>query len=412
MLIFLLSILSLMAFGETCTETLTIGEILNRSITHSIDINLKTDEIDIIRGHIIDAEKIYNPELEHFTTDGKQQGKTTIASETRLWFNFQLGNKRKYKGEVFRTQKDITKAELEYMRLVLKKELFLAFIRNKQILNYYTRIDNIHNLIESFINRYQSIKFLTPEQKIEKNSLEISVVNLDLHKAELKNEIELIGRFFQRMIRSECEITLKINNPTNHNEWPEIQSKTYKGENSLELKLADLALSKSKFELKREEAMVWPDLKIGPMWQFNRLGSLDYNLYGVGLIFPIPSFNLNQGMKQASRASITRNQKRYDYMLEQKRKEFDFRVKRYTDVLKEMKDYRKLNEFGDIIKETRSLFNRGLISIPIFLSYKNEFLEVLTRSQNLENILAQHLMEIYIINNEPLEEIGNSYLAI
>lgn len=30
MLIFLLSILSLMAFGETCTETLTIGEILNR----------------------------------------------------------------------------------------------------------------------------------------------------------------------------------------------------------------------------------------------------------------------------------------------------------------------------------------------------------------------------------------------
>lgn len=412
MFLLLMTFLSSLALASNCRETLSYSEILDRSVTNSIELNLKSSEIEIVEGYIQDAEKIYNPELEHFTTNGNQSGDNNITSETRLWFNFQLGNKRQRKGDVFEVQKEMTKTQLEFMRLVLKKEIFLGFLRSKQILFSYERISTIKDLIESLINRYKKIKYLTPEQIVEKNSLEISVTNLDLQRTELRNELELINRFFQRMIRSECEVELMVKNHKAHNKWPDLKLKPYQGRNALELKLADLALNKSQYELKREEAMVWPDLKIGPMWQLNKLGNYEYSLFGIGLTFPIPSFNLNKGMKQVSSASILRNEKNLNYLIEQKRKEFEFRVKRYMDIQAELKDFTRLNYFSDILVETRSLFKRGLISIPIFLSYKNELLEVITRSQSLESAMAQHLMEIYILNNEPLEPMGTNYLAI
>lgn len=101
-------------------------------VNQNIHLILKNLEIDSIDGLILDAQKIINPELEHFTTAGNQFGDRNVTSESRIWFNLQLGDKRNKRSRVFEAEKAIGKAELELLKITFQKEIFLGILRYKQ----------------------------------------------------------------------------------------------------------------------------------------------------------------------------------------------------------------------------------------------------------------------------------------
>ena len=128
-----------------------------------------------MEGQIEESHKIYNPEFEHFTTTGDQQGRNNITSESRIWFNLQLNNKRAKKARVAEVDKEIGNVELEVLRLQLKQEIFLAILRFKQIQRETGAVENLSDVVDNFVQRYKRVGFLTPEQRVEVGSLELSL---------------------------------------------------------------------------------------------------------------------------------------------------------------------------------------------------------------------------------------------
>lgn len=393
------------AFTQECIHPYEPQELMTEALKKEILFELKEKEIASMDGFITDAYKIYNPDFEHFTTTGNQFGKQNITSESRIWFNLQLANKRDKKADVIRAEKEISQAQLQLLKIKLRKEYFLALLRFKQIQNEMLSVTNLQEVVGDFIGRYTKVSFLSAEQKVEKGSLEMSNNDLTLLEAKLKNESELILRFFQRALREECEIEIVSKDMVKQNNWPKMKETTFKADESLAFKVSQLGIKKSEYELIREDAKKYPDLKVGPVWQLNKLGNLEYSTVGLSFIIPLPFFDRNQGLRSVAQINVNRQKLESDYTRQQISKEFDFRRKNYSELKSKLSKVKELDKYNHLLSEYRALFKRGLITIPNFLSYKREFLNLTSEVHEIESSMADHLVEIYVINNEPIDLI-------
>lgn len=404
MILLSLFFFSLSVFSDECFVNLEARNLINMAVEKQIDVTLAQKETPIIEGYIRNAQKITNPELEHFSTTGNQQGDNNVTSESRLWFHIQTNGKRRKRADVFRADQERNEVNIQVLQTQVRRNLFLNILRNKQLLDEQARIEGIKDVLDDLLQKYKKITYLSAEQILEKGSLEVANEELEISLLLLKNEISGINKFYQTVTRSECRVALITNPKVRKNSWPDLSDYTFQPERSLFTKLGEIALEKSKLEFTREQANAYPDLRIGPMWQLNRLGNTEYNLFGVGFILPIPSTDLNQGMKQATKAGIARNEKQLDFQQEEMRREFRLNHVRYMSSYKQVMDFRKTEGFQGQILENRKLFGRGLISIPLFLTYKREVVGLITKVHELELDLAQYLADLLIINNAPLDD--------
>lgn len=395
--------LILLAFNvsaEECARSYAPQELSNLALKNEILFELKENDISSVDGFISDVSKIYNPDFEHFTTTGDQFGQQNVTTESRIWFNLQLAGKREKRADVFRSEKKIGQAQLEIMKLKFRKEILLAILRLKQINKQALSIKNLIEVTNGFINRYKKISHLAPEQKVEKGSLEISLNDLILLDSKIDNEHQLIKRFFERALREDCNINLAMTNTSSENNWPAMSSSDLNLPDSPTFRLAQLGVEKSQFEFTREDAKKYPDLKVGPVWQLNRLGSQEYSTFGLSFIVPIPVFDLNQGLRQVSAINVRRSKLEADFTQQQISRDFIFHKENYLRLRKQILFASNHAKYESLMKEYRALFERGLISIPNFLSYKREFLNFLTEVHEVETLLAGHLIELYHLNNQ------------
>jgi len=398
-------LLSSSVFAQECSHTYTAGEFMNLAQEKEIHFEIKENEIAAMDGYITDAAKIYNPDIEHFTTTGDQYGQNNVTSETRIWFNLQIANKRQKRADVFRVQNEINAIELQALKMKLRKELFLGILRYKQIEKQVSSVSDLKEVIDGFITRYEKISYLSPEQKVEKGSLEISQNDLILVEAKLINERELIKRFFQRALRENCEVSMTIAGPIPGNSWPEMDEIELIENVSLDFKISQLAIRKSEFEFVREEAKKYPDLKVGPVWQLNKLGNQEFSTYGLSFILPLPLFDVNQGLRSVAEFNLRRSKLEADFSKQQIAKEFDFRKQNYIRLKNKFNSVNEITKYRSLLTEYRALFKRGLISISAFLSYKREFLNLTSEVHDIESALADHLIELHHINSLSTEKI-------
>lgn len=396
----------LMAFGfifsakaEECSHVYTPHHLFEEAMKRNIHLELKDLQNKALEGHIQEAHKIYNPEFEHFTTTGNQFGNNNITSESRIWFNIQLNNKRAKKARVAEADKEIGQVELEVLRLQLRQEIFLAILRYKQIHREIGAVENLSEVVQNFIQRYKKVGFLTPEQRVEVGSLELSNRDLDMRHASLQNEGDLILRLFQKMTGESCDVKVTLAD-TGENDWPKLDAYEFKPDQALTFKIDQLVLKKSEFEFDRENSKKVPDLKIGPVWQLNKLGNQEYNIFGVGLIMPMPFFDRNQGLRTSAEYNMKRARREEEFRRVQRQKEFDFRLDSYLRLREKINGNTDLEEYNKLTNEYKKLFTRGLITTSSFLTYKRELLNLTLEVHRIENALAAHLMELYRLNNQ------------
>lgn len=404
MLHFFLVISFTLAIAQECPEALNPYDLFAASEKTDIRILLQDLKIDSYTGLANDAGKIFNPDLEHFTTTGDQFGRMNVTSETRIWFNLQLNDKRRLKERVVLKEQEMEKTQRELVLLRLKKELFHGVIRTKQILRELTSITNLENVLEDLVSRYQKIGFLSPEQRVEFGALELALREVHLRRASLKNEQGLLDRFFQRVLNKNCHVKLTVE-VRRDIRWP-VHPPTSQ-ELSLHAKLDELALSKSEYELDREEAKKVPDLKVGPVWQLNRLGQQEYNIFGLAFVMPMPFTDRNQGLRQSTEMLVRRAKLEADFNRGQRALEIDFRKERYSELLTHLRGAGDLDRYDNLVAEYKGLFRRGLISIPSLLAFKRELMNLLIEVHGLEQELAGHFLELHYLSAPNAE---HSYL--
>jgi len=389
---------TLAAHGATCTQAYTPKDLYGRILGSEIHLALQELRIAAGDGLITDARKIFNPDLEHFTTTGDQFGQHNVTSESRIWFHLQLNGKRDKKARVLEVDQQMGKVERDRLALGVKREVILGLLRYKQVLQEMRSVKNLQSAVGNFIERYQDVKFLSPEQKVEVGALRISQRDLSLRMAELENEDGLLRRFFQRAMRENCEVTITGVDAGKENAWPDLRQYDYRPDQSVEFQLDRLSLQKSQYVFDREESRKVPDVKLSPVWQSNRLGNNEYNLFGASIILPLPFTDRNQGLRDSARVDVRRSELELDFKRIQRQKEFAFRKESYTRLRSKLDGDGGLGLYTDNLESYAGMFRRGLISISSFLSYKRELLLLMVEVHQVEATLTEHMVELYHLN--------------
>lgn len=404
-------IFSVPVLSQVCTNTYTPQSLYQEGINQNIHLILKNLEIESIDGLIRDAQKMINPELEHFTTAGNQFGDRNVTSESRIWFNVQLGNKRSKRSRVFETDKAIGQAELELLKLTFQKEIFLGILRYKQINRELAFLDSLDQSVEKLSEKYKKLSYLTPEQQIEFGTLNISGKDLDFRRASLENESLLIRRFFQRILDEKCEVNISLHPKLARNDWPNLKGLHYQEDQSINARIEKLMVQKSQFVFERENAHKYPDLKIGPVWQLNKLANKEYNIFGVGFILPLP-FERNQGLRATAQINLERERRTQEFNKQQRAKEFNFRLTSYLRLREKILADKEIDQYSKMTSDFNRLFRRGLISTSSFLNFKREILNLAVQVHSIESSLATHLMELYRINDAPTDDLVTKVLKL
>jgi hypothetical protein len=399
------------SFARECSVEFNAYGLIREALDKQIDVELLKKQGGMIDGYIRHAEKFLNPELEHFTTTGPQYGSYNITSETRLWFHLQTWGKRHKRGDVIRADRSINDVNVLVEETRVVRALFLTMLRHKQIEDEIGRLKSIREVISDLMQKYKKVGFLSAEQTMEKGSLEIADEDLSLNITQLQNEHHGIKKYYQTITRSECEVKLDLGKSA-QNVWPDLSGVTFVPAQSLFTKLSELALEKSKLQFRLEQANAVPDVRVGPIWQLNEFNRREYNLFGVGFIVPLPIFDRNQGLKSAASIDIDRNQKRLDFNQIEMSREFKLNHRRYMNLFKQIMEFRKDQSLKAQVLTNRDLFKRGLISIPLFLTYKREQVGIIEKMNTLELDLGSYLSEIFIINNIPLATEGTKVLSL
>ena len=391
--------ISVNSYSEVCTNTYTPQALYKEGIKKNIHLLLKDMEIQAIDGLIEDARKIINPELEHFTTAGNQFGDRNTTSESRIWFNLQLGNKRNKRGQVAMAEKEFSQAELKQLEIQFKKEIFLGILRYKQISRELGFVINLYEMVEKLSLRYQKVGYLTPEQEVEAGTLNISRKELEFRQASLENESLLIRRFFQKMINEQCDVNVALNESLPHTSWPDLEHFAYEPDRSINFKMDQILIKKSQFVFDRENAQKYPDLKVGPVWQLNKLGNREFNIFGVGFILPLP-FERNQGLRSHAQMNLERAKRTEEFNKTQREKEFIFRMESYQRLRTKLLAENDMEAYSAMTVKYNRLFKRGLLSTGSFLNFKRELLNLAVKVHEVETDLATHLMELYRLNDK------------
>lgn len=403
--------MSVKSHSQVCTNTYTPQSLYAEGVQKNIHLILKDLEVKAIDGLIQDARRIINPELEHFTTSGNQFGDRNVTSESRIWFTLQMGNKRGKRGKVAQAEKELSQAEMELLKLQFKKEIFLGILRYKQITRELGFVINLYESVEKLSQRYRKVGYLTPEQQVEAGTLKISQKDLEFRKATLENESLLIRRFFQRMINENCDINIALNETLKHTSWPDLEHFNYEPDQSIDFKIDQLLTKKSKFVFDNENSKKYPDLKIGPVWQLNKLANREYNIFGVGFILPLP-FERNQGQRTHAQINLERIKRTEEFNKTQREKEFIYRLESYQRLRTKLLEENDLEEYSKMVVDFNRLFKRGLLSTSSFLNFKRELLNLALKVHEVENDLATHLIELYRINNKSTDGFVTKVLRL
>ena len=397
--------------AEVCESQMNARELFAKAIDRQIDVESLRKESGVIDGYIQHAGKLPNPELEHFTTSGQQWREHNITQETRLWFHIQTNNKRQKRADVYRTEKEMNEINIRFEQTKVARNLFLTILRHRQLLDEQERLNSFHDIIKELTVKYDRVEHLAAEQTFESASLDLAKEEIEFNQIQLQNELLGIRKYYQTVTQAECPVDLLLP-AKNHNRWPDLSSVGFKSSLSFLTKLSELALEKSELEFKREQANAYPDIRIAPMWQYNELGAKPYNLFGVGFVVPLPIVDRNQGLKAATLANVERNKKRLDFNEQEIIREFNLNHQRYTALQKDVMQFQKKFDFQALMLKKKELFRRGLVSIPLFLTYKREQVGLINKVHMLELDLGNYLSEVLIINGAPLIDESMKVLSL
>ena len=227
------------------------------------------------------AGQIPNPELDSSVSRGKSLGDTILESEISLGFTIELGGKRGSRIEKAEAEKSVSTNELLSTKESLIVKTVVALFRLKHLLK---ELDAVNEALDTFTKiqkQYRARVKLNPEQQVSLGVFQLARADYQLQKRALLQEKQSLNEYFLIATGLQIEEISKYL-PQMESGWPTLDPSKNEITGS-QLKLAQSRVLSAQSDLSLAQSESWPDLKVGPMFQYNSQGGVSYPAYGLTL---------------------------------------------------------------------------------------------------------------------------------
>jgi len=344
------------------------------------------------------AEQRPNPELDAESTIGDSIEGNIYRTSVSLKHTFELGGKRDSRIQVAKNtlKTGMAIAKYENQQAIIDSILKLHRLRQVyELIPIYEESLNAFNKILKTIKRRRS---LSPEQQVEGETLELAVNDYKLKIAQLNSEKINLSKHLSFFMGSNCIIPRNAL-PFDVNLSESFDSKATIN-NYAKLNAASLALELAKSNLELEKSNSYPNLQIGPTYEYEKLNVSQVNTVGFALTMELPLFNINGGgrakaSKEVLTASLNLKNIKQESMLDIEA--WISKYHQYKDSLSTIANKKKLEKKHTKIE---SLFKRGIISTSLVIESHRQLIEFFNTRFEFENGATEALWNIYKLNGE------------
>jgi len=347
------------------------------------------------------ASSIPNPEASTTTTYGKSLGDKLWTFEASLDQKVEIGGKRSSRIKLAQSENELAEGSLKKAQ----EEVFLEMVHS---LNRHRQIHEEMELINEAVSAFQRVKAiyekrgrLSAEQKVSSDLFELSIGEHRLRRAKIQGEKDALSRHFELILGQNLPEDEKFM-PKFRKSWPEIAPANEV--KSGEIQIATAQFKAAEAEWKAQKAESYPDITIGPVFEWEREGPTDVYRYGLNLSLPLPLWNWNRsGRAYAERGKIAA-ERHLEFTKKEAQSERQQHIDKYKALVGALAQAPDLKNLETKHRRIETLFEQGLVSTSLFIEAHRQIQEFTESRNEQEHEANDALWKIYALDGRMFEE--------
>lgn len=379
----LLSLLSVPANAADCTLVKTYKEAISCVLANHPAV-LRSDA-ERLRSQSLEAKAAQRPNLE-FTGKGLRNLDNSSQSngEMDISYTFELGGKRSARIEKARLEGQFGKVDFEATRAEALLQTLTDLQRIKYLKSEADLVEEGIGVFEKILKTYRSRLRLSPEQDVSSGVFSLALEDYKIRRSQLATEIMALIKKIELEAGAKVEVSETLFPPIKTS-WPDLNSQDRDQYRPPHFRLAETNLRIAEAEKSLAESEAWPDLKIGPDYEWTQGPSGNEKSLGITLTLPLPIWNRNQGGiavadAESAKARISLNLAEKELEIERA----SWQVK-YENGVRAIKDGVSSEEMRKRHQKFKTQFTSGLIPSSLVIEANRQILEF-TKSKNEQEL--------------------------
>lgn len=369
--------------AANCTVVKTYKETIQCALENH-PIILRADA-ERARTELLETKASQRPNLE---LNGKALRNLNESSqnsgEIGLSHTFELGGKRSARIEKAKLEGQLSQVDLE----AAKNEILLRTLLDLQQLKYFrTEADLVDEGISTFekiLKTYRTRLRLSAEQDVSASVFTLALEDYKIRRSRISSEMTALLKTLELQTGAKLEVSDSLFPPM-HVNWPELKSEGSSPYRPFNLRLVETNLKIAEAEKNLAQSEAWPDLKLGPDYEWSQGPTGDERSLGLTLTLPLPIWNRNQGGIAVANADT--NKARLSLELAEKELEVErtLWLTKYENGVKAIKEGISSEDMKKRHQKLKAQFTSGLVPSSLVIEANRQILEF-TKSKNEQEL--------------------------
>lgn len=304
------------------TLRLTLAEAENIFLNKNLDLIAQKYSIDSARATVITAKLYDNPDFSFFNALYNSQTHHFFDPEESVQVSQLIRLAGKRNKAILLAESGVNIAQFQFydllrtLRFILRNDFYNIYFLEQSSKLYQIEISSLQKIVPAFEEQVKK-GFMAPVDALRIKS---QLYTLQAEYDNLLTNINSIQSEFKLLIRADASLFIipetQISNPDNevvaHSNYQALVDSAIV--NRPDLKLLNANIIFSDYNLQLQKAFAKPDITVG--LSYDRLGSYVQDYNAIGISFPLPLFNRNQGNIRNAKIQSEVNKVQYESGLE------------------------------------------------------------------------------------------------
>ena len=306
------------------------------------------------------------------------------SGEIGLSHTFELGGKRLARIEKAKLEGQLGQVDME----AAKNEVLLRTLLDLQQFKYLSAEADLVNegisTFEKILKTYRTRLKLSSEQDVSASVFTLALEDYKIKRSRISSEMTALLKTLELKTRAKLEVSDSLF-PPKHANWPEMKSEGHSGYRPFNLRLVQTNLKIAEAEKNLAKSEAWPDLKLGPDYEWSQGATTDEKKLGLTLSLPLPIWNRNQGGIAVAEADANKARLSLDLAEKELEVERTLWLMRYESGVKAIKEGLSSEEMKKRHQKLKAQFTSGLVPSSLVIEANRQILEF-TKSKNEQEL--------------------------
>ena len=374
------------------------NDILDLIKANHPNISLNIAKSQALEKSIELAEQRPNPELDVENTVGDSIQGNIYRTTVSLKHTFELGGKRGSRIQVAKNTFETGMAIAQYENQETIIDSILMLHRLRQVYELIPLYEESVSAFNKILGTIKIRKSLSPEQQVEGETLELAVNDYKLKISQLNSEKINLSKHLSFYMGMDCIIPRNAL-PNEVNLIENFDTNTTVN-NYSKLNAAAHALELAKANLEFERSNSYPNLQIGPAYEYENQASGQVNTIGIAITMDLPVLNVNGGGRKKATQDVLSASINLKNIKQESLLDIETWVLKYNQYKKSLSAIANKDQLEKKHQKIESLFKRGIISTSLVIESHRQLIEFSNTRFEFENGATEALLNIYKLKGE------------